>query len=1377
MADPKRIGVLNTGEAGEKTESADGEKKYLDKVLDDLVSLNGLFTVAVFMGLSFAEPGIVHSLEDRPECDPDIEIRKRMVQFEIASFGCFLFSGFMAKTVKIFFYIYQKNDWEKPEKNGRILMLFYLSIYGTMCGCVCLLVAMVDVIQVKLGKLACKSTNAFITVIILCILIIAGGGSILVVGPPGVGKTTLIREIARMLADDHKKRVVIADTSNQIGGDGDVPHAGIGRARRTQVSNVHMQHNIMIEAVENDMPETIIIDEIGTELEALAASTIAQRGVQLVGTAHGVTIDNIIKNPSLQILLGGIESGTLGDEEARKRKVQKTILERKGPPTFTCAVEMISKTECRVHHRLDASAGCYFCRLAWEVTERQLERTFSPFGKVLDCLEQTLAPVWRRRSEMSIFDGLPVSREKAYIREELARIDESWAAARFDSLPHVVHILTSKDREGEIQILREQSDVIEEVVDGVVQSYHSGFNKAIQNYSQILRLFSESAEAIGVLKVDLAEAKKHLGARNKQLHQLWYRSVTLRHIIALLDQIENIAKVPGRIEKLTAEKQYYASVQLYVQSTWMLEREGLQTVGALQDVRSELTKLRGVLFYKVLDDLHTHLYNNGEYSSSASIHDKDEEIPTTTAIALSSSSHPVSRRTRLLKNESQLGGQGYVDGSFRSASIDGGSSYDGHEDDGALELHDEASLDGHHASIRVNGVDGVKIVSRQIPTWLSQANPDEFLEAIKKSDAPLHVKYLQTMVECLCMLGKVAAAGAIICQRLRSTIHDIIMSKIKAHAAQVNSSSPSIGQAGQSAATGLHLMKGPLESYQLSKQKRQNGTLPAGTLLAVSPVSPVMAPAGKAQSAAKELLDSILDTIVRIFENHVIVGELLESKAAHHSDINTPKSVPADANWNPDSEGSQVTGGYSIGFSLTVLQSECQQLICEILRATPEAASADAAVQTARLASKAPSKDKRQVCCILPHVVSFKMIWFKLDAWISLPGPWSLDGSEDGLTFAFRFTDATLSVPNQGSDLIRQGWNRRSSNVLQEGYGSAAVLPEQGIYLTASVYRPVLQFTDKVASMLPQKYSQLGNDGLLSFVENFVKDHFLPTMFVDYRKGVQQAISSPAAFRPRAHAAATYTPLIEKGRPVLQGLLAIDFLAREVIGWAQAMPKFAGELVKYVQTFLERTYERCRTSYMEAVLEKQSYMLIGRHDIEKLMRLDPSSACLPDSLDRSSMNNNTGDAETAEIELELSDILLSLRPIKQEMNSREYVDDQDAEEPDDFIISLTAQITRRDEEMAPFVAAAKRNYIFGGICSIAANASIKALADMKSINLFGVQQICRNTIALEQALLAFLTEHEHFFTSAEYSNLLKVQVPGREIPFDAQDRVSDILSA
>ncbi|MED6122789.1 exocyst subunit, partial [Stylosanthes scabra] len=200
-----------------------------------------------------------------------------------------------------------------------------------------------------------------------------------------------------------------------------------------------------------------------------------------------------------------------------------------------------------------------------------------------------------------------------YLRQELAKIDESWTVARFDSLPHVVHILTSKDRDAAAQFLKEQSDVVEEVVDEVVQTYHSGFNKAIQNYSQILKLFSDSTESISVLKVDLAEAKKHLSARNKQLHQLWYRSVTLRHIISLLDQIEGIAKVPSRIEELIAEKQFYAAVQLQVQSMLMLEREGLQTVGALQDVRSELTKLRGALFYKILEDLHAHLYNKGEY--------------------------------------------------------------------------------------------------------------------------------------------------------------------------------------------------------------------------------------------------------------------------------------------------------------------------------------------------------------------------------------------------------------------------------------------------------------------------------------------------------------------------------------------------------------------------------------------------------------------------------------------------------------------------------------------------------------------------------------------------------------------------------------------
>ncbi|XP_072964452.1 protein SEEDLING PLASTID DEVELOPMENT 1 isoform X2 [Typha angustifolia] len=185
--------------------------------------------------------------------------------------------------------------------------------------------------------------------------LVKDGESLLLIGPPGVGKTTIIREIARMLADDYKKRVLIVDTSNEIGGDGDIPHPGIGRSRRLQVPNPNMQHKVLIEAVENHMPQVIVIDEIGTELEATAASTIAQRGIQLVATAHGVTIENLIKNPSLDMLVGGIQSVILSDGEATWRGVRKTVLERKGPSVFTCGAEIISKTELRVHRRLEAT--------------------------------------------------------------------------------------------------------------------------------------------------------------------------------------------------------------------------------------------------------------------------------------------------------------------------------------------------------------------------------------------------------------------------------------------------------------------------------------------------------------------------------------------------------------------------------------------------------------------------------------------------------------------------------------------------------------------------------------------------------------------------------------------------------------------------------------------------------------------------------------------------------------------------------------------------------------------------------------------------------------------------------------------------------------
>jgi stage III sporulation protein SpoIIIAA len=201
----------------------------------------------------------------------------------------------------------------------------------------------------KIVGLTCRIGRAVYGTIEIINDFVESGKSILIMGRPGIGKTTMLREAARVLADDHGKRVVVVDTSNEIAGDGDIPHPAIGRARRMQVRTPSLQHEVMIEAVENHMPEVIVIDEIGTELEAQAARTIAERGVQLIGTAHGNNLDNLMLNPTLTDLIGGIQTVTLGDEEARRRRSQKSVLERKAPPTFDVIVEILDRERVTVH--------------------------------------------------------------------------------------------------------------------------------------------------------------------------------------------------------------------------------------------------------------------------------------------------------------------------------------------------------------------------------------------------------------------------------------------------------------------------------------------------------------------------------------------------------------------------------------------------------------------------------------------------------------------------------------------------------------------------------------------------------------------------------------------------------------------------------------------------------------------------------------------------------------------------------------------------------------------------------------------------------------------------------------------------------------------
>jgi stage III sporulation protein SpoIIIAA len=241
--------------------------------------------------------------------------------------------------------------------------------------------------QFLINGLTCRIGRAVVGTISIIRDLLESEKSILILGRPGVGKTTIIREIGRVLADEMEQRVIIIDTSNEIAGDSDIPHFGIGRARRMQVSKTELQHQVMIEAVENHMPQVIIIDEIGTELEVLAARTIAEKGVKLIGTTHGNCLENLIKNPTLAELIGGIQYVTLSDEEAKRRGTQKSILERKEYPTFELVIEINSLNSWTIHEDVSNSVDLILRDIS---AKEQIRQNYLPEKVEIKCQETNL---------------------------------------------------------------------------------------------------------------------------------------------------------------------------------------------------------------------------------------------------------------------------------------------------------------------------------------------------------------------------------------------------------------------------------------------------------------------------------------------------------------------------------------------------------------------------------------------------------------------------------------------------------------------------------------------------------------------------------------------------------------------------------------------------------------------------------------------------------------------------------------------------------------------------------------------------------------------------------------------------------------------------
>ncbi|MGB9682660.1 MAG: R3H domain-containing nucleic acid-binding protein [bacterium] len=362
--------------------------------------------------------------------------------------------------------------------------------------------------------------------------VIESGKSILLLGKPGVGKTTMLREVARILSDELKKRVVVVDTSNEIGGDGDIPHPAIGRARRMQVSSPEKQHDVMIEAVENHMPEVIVIDEIGTELEAKAARTIAERGVQLIGTAHGINLENLLLNPTLSDLVGGLHVVTLSDEEAKKRGTQKTVLERKAPPTFDVVIEIRDRDTLAIHHNvsqvIDSMLRGYTPRPEIRIRKEDGYKVIEEAEEIIS-IDKDYETSSR---EKGIFRIYPFGISRNRLEKSIRELDiPALITKRLDEADFILTLTSHEKREGDKLIARAHRDIPIHTVKSntliqikrFLRDYFLGENEEDTEDLEYKKLISEIDE--GIKKVMETSSPVELSPKNARIRRLQHEII------------------------------------------------------------------------------------------------------------------------------------------------------------------------------------------------------------------------------------------------------------------------------------------------------------------------------------------------------------------------------------------------------------------------------------------------------------------------------------------------------------------------------------------------------------------------------------------------------------------------------------------------------------------------------------------------------------------------------------------------------------------------------------------------------------------------------------------------------------------------------------